>query len=149
MVASLLIAGLAEIGHQFARTTVRVRDTLQQTRSARLAQAEMQALERADAGSLNVASDTANATIGDANARAELSPPTANGDRRMSWEIAREGASKSARSISVDGADRLELSMDGAVRLWGQPGQPPLLVVTPKREAPFNCQYDVVVRKCR
>ncbi len=66
------------------------------------------------------------------------------------WTLGAGGLGETEqRSIPLDGAARFELGADGAVRLWVTPGEPPMLTAAPKREAPFDCRYDVVVRDCR
>jgi hypothetical protein len=144
VVAALLVAGLGEVTRQVARTTVRVRANLEETRAGRLAEAEFLTLERADPQSLRTSASVVSAEIGGRELRFELASG-ANGSRVLSWSTGL-GA---PRSVATSGAARFELGADGVARLWAGAGEPPLLSAAPKRTAQYDCQYDVVIRDCR
>lgn len=148
VVAAMLVSGLGEVTRQYARTIVRVRATLEEMPEMRLVQAEFAAIERAEPDGVSVAADAVAAEVGDERLRFELSFSSGD-ERRLSWETDGAGSLEVERFAPVDGQARFELGADGALRLWSAAGEPPLLVAVPKRTAPFDCRFDVVVRECR
>jgi len=152
LVAAMLVSGLGEITRQFARTIVRTNADLQLTRASRIAGANFLALERAEPGAVSVTDMNVETATG-----AGLTAPFqmtvgVDGARTLTWGRTPSqplGARDARRSITLPATARFEQNDAGVIRLWLSPDMPPLLVVDPRREAAFDCRYDVVARRCR
>lgn len=149
VVAAMLVSGLAEITRQYARAFVDVRVELAATRSARIVQAELELIERADPDTLEVGTDRLAAALGGSELRIAL-----RADRTAAWleravDDGDGGVGVPVRRDLPAAVYRFERAPDGAVRLWGRAGLPPLGVARPRREAPYDCRYDAVARRCR
>ncbi|MGD2134112.1 MAG: hypothetical protein PVI23_15070 [Maricaulaceae bacterium] len=148
VVAAMLISGLAEITRQYARTFVEVSSELAETRSARLAQARFEQLERADPDSIVVRPDQVAVELGGVPFSLRLTDDASGG--RALEQVADEAAGSAlAFALSLDETARFEQGVDQAIRLWSGEDRPPVVVVRPRREAPFDCRYDAVARRCR
>lgn len=142
LVAAMLISGLAEVTRQFARASVHVRDDLASTRGVRAAEAAFLAIERVGPQDLLV---TDTRLIVDASSEDPIVFELrvgANGARTLVW-------ADGARTARLSATARFDQDAGGVVRLWDAPDAPPLLVARPRREAPLDCRYDVVGRRCR
>jgi len=150
LVTAMLVSGLGEITRQFARTIVRINTDLQMTRVSRIAGASFLALERAEPGGIST-TDTEVEMVSTAGVDAAFQL-TVGGDgvRTLTWGGARSAdAGQRGRTLTLPATAHFEENADGVIRLWLSPGTPPLLVVDPRRQAAFDCRYDVVARRCR
>lgn len=140
LVASMLVAGLAELTRRYATTMTRVRTMEAEARTVAGVRSLMGDLERIDPGSLALSSDRLEARIGDQaiTGRILRSP-----DRTaLSWTSPRQ-----QREIDLPvGARFIEAGPRIAL---GVSGELPLASVEPARDTPFDCQFDTISRTCR
>ncbi len=143
LVASMLIVGLADVTRRYALSSVRVKDAIADMRTNRLVASLMGELERADPDSLEVTPTRLFARIGSHEVRAELTT-RADRQRWLEWT-----SPVITRSLRMPSAATFEMLPSGAVLLTAAKGEPPLAVVLPRRQTPFDCRFDTVSRDCR
>lgn len=142
LVGSLLIVGLVELTHRYGQTTSDVRTAVADVRAGRSIEGVLTLLERADPGSLVVTSDRIEAKIGAEQVSARLEPSPDG--------VALEWRSPNLnRSIDVPAGSRFEQRPGGLIVLLAPNVQTPLAMATPRRELPFDCQFDTVTLECR
>jgi prepilin-type N-terminal cleavage/methylation domain-containing protein len=142
-VAALLIAGLAEITHRYAQGAVRAKAAISEAQTSRTAQALMSRFERIDAGSLEMSSSRLRARRGDAVVEARIYQGP-DGRQRLDFSFP-----EVRRQIAVGPRAHFEQTASGAILLLTAPDAPPLAVVVPMRDTPFNCAFDPISRECR
>ena len=142
LVGSLLIVGLVELTHRYGQTTSDVRETVVGVRAGRSVESMLTLLERADPGSLVVTSERIEAKIGADQVSARLQPSPSG--------LALEWSSPDLnRSIDVPLGAKFEQRPDGLILLVVPSSQTPIAMATPRRELPFDCQFDTVTLECR
>ena len=142
LVGSLLIVGLVELTHRYGQTTSDVRVTVADARAGRSIESVLTLLERADPGSLAVTSDRIEAKIGADQVSARLEPSPSG--LTLEWN-----SPDLNRSIDVPPEARFEQRPGGMILLVVPSSQAPIAMATPRRELPFDCQFDTVTLECR
>lgn len=142
LVGSLLIVGLVELTHRYGQTTSDVRETVADVRAGRSIESVLTLLERADPGSLVVTSDRIEAKIGSDQVSVGLQ--TSSSGLTLEWRS--PGLN---RSIDVPSASKFEQRPDGLILLLAPSSQTPIAMTMPRRELPFDCQFDTVTLECR
>lgn len=142
LVGSLLIVGLVELTRRYGQTTSDVRETVADARASRSIESVLTLLERADPGSLVVTSDRIEAKIGadQVSVGLQASPTSLT----LEWR-----SPDLNRSIDVPPGARFEQRPGGLILLLAPSSQTPIAMTMPRRELPFDCQFDTVTLECR
>lgn len=142
LVASALIVGLVELTKRYARTSGDVRQTVFDARASRVIAGLFSILERADPDSVVVTPSRIDARIGADEVRAQLQ--VSSGETTLAWH-----SSDIERTIEVPDKAKFEQSPNGLVRLMAPDAPAPIAMTTPRRDVPYDCQFDTVTLECR
>lgn len=142
LVASMLIVGLVELTRRFAQTSGDVRETVADTRTNRSIDGLFAMLARVDPENLVVGADRVDARIGslEVTIRLQTHPEGVT----LDWQ-----SPDLQRSIALPAGARFEQQPSGLILLRTPASSAPIAMATPRRELPFDCQFDTVTLECR
>lgn len=143
LVASLLLAGIAEMTRRYATTSTRIRIAAGDISDDRTMTAIVSRLDRAEPGSISVRPDRIEARIGDKKL-ALTSIPTRTGNSTIRFQLPDLN-----QSMEVSGQISFEHRDGGPIEILKDGEDAPLILIWPLRDAPYNCQFDAVTRSCR
>lgn len=141
LVASLLVVGIAELTHRYARTFVRVKADQTAANDRRTLGALLSDLVRAEPETLVVSRTEIKARVGEQEIVGRI---------RQSYNHAVLEWSSATQRRTMDLPRDAHFEKEASVvHLEGGAGGPPLAMVRIERDAPFDCQFDTIARACR
>lgn len=143
LVASLVVTGIVELTGRYATTSVRIREATKAIAGDRALAAIAPMLERADPRSVQLSSDRIEARIGARTVTLELAQSTVTGS------TIRIGLAGQERMVELASSVWFQLSPGGEIQIMRDDQSAPIVALRPKRDVPYDCQYDVVSRSCR
>lgn len=142
LVASMLIVGLVELTRRFAQTSGDVRETVANTRTNRSIDGLFALLARADPEDLVVGPDRIEARIGSQEVKVRLQAHSEG--MTLDWQ-----SPDLRRSLALPPGASFEQRPGGLILLRTPASSTPIAMARPRRELPFDCQFDTVTLECR